>query len=113
MSLSLLIPSYTDYYKLREFLAEILQPTALQDYILSGSIFYHLNRDPNNIPTFMCYISHNPAQAKSFTFPPIDSLSLIPNLSLMILTQTECLILTHTIPFLSCWQPCDKPEAVE
>ena len=95
ISLALLIPSSFDSQVLLDQLKTLKTASPLPDYLLSGSLFYHIN-DPDTSPSLLCYVSLNPATTKAQhqpAYPPSTDLPLLPNLSLLALTTSEILFL--------------------
>ena len=64
ISLALLIPSSFDSQVLLDHLKSLRTASPLPDYLLSGSLFYHLN-DPDTSPSLLCYVSLNPTTTKA------------------------------------------------
>lgn len=97
ISLALLITSSFDSQVLIDHLKTLKTASSLPDYLLSGSLFHHLN-DPDTSPSLLCYVSLNPttttskAQCQS-AYPPSTDLPLLPNPTLLALTSTEILLL--------------------
>ena len=95
ISLALLIPSSFDSQVLLDQLKTFKTASPLPDYLLSGSLFYHIN-DPDTSPSLLCYVSLNPTTTKALhqpAYPPSTDLPLLPNPSLLALTTSEILFL--------------------
>jgi hypothetical protein len=113
ISLALLIPSSFDSQVLIDHLKTLRTASPLPDYLLSGSLYYHLN-DPDASLTLLCYVSLNPTTSSKAShqpaYPPSTDLPLLPNLSLLALTTSEILFLRQT---WSKWTHVPSPSVIE
>ena len=96
ISLALLVPSSFDSQVLIDHLKTLRAAPPLPDYMLSGSLFHHLN-DPDTSPSHLCYVSLNPTTPSKAhcqpAYPPSTDLPLLPNPTLLALTSSEILLL--------------------